>query len=437
VDQPTRYAFVEFNDPRAAATAVTLSGTEIEGRHLKVTMSHSAITSPPSASLRDGKYSISNYSRERAVESSKQSNNNSLSASSSSLNAISVGGGNNSGIATAVIQPPIAADAVERTIYVTSIDSQIMEHQLIDYFTYCGHINTHRLCGDDSHPTRFAFFEFSTREAAVAALSMNGTSLGRFSIKVSPSRTAIQPGTGPTSKAINYNTPHYQDQIARTVYVGGVDVNVTEDDLQEFFQEACGPVVKVALAGDSDHASRFAFIEFADGDARNKALSKSGTILASKTIRISASRTPILNGGKVYSADGTTYANQTGYTDDDLKSQMMGHYPPPPSSSETAISDVSASNEEQQNGFDGYNLLDDNKPTDTSSDDYDPWETQPEQTDKNLKRKRSNAYHSDEDEEKEDSNDAKRARYNDYGYSTTTYNTYDYYQNDKQEDDHM
>lgn len=351
-EQPTRYAFVEFADHKAAATAITLSGTEIEGRKWKVTPSHSAITSPPSVNLRDGTYMPPSYA------------NHSSGTNGSSTRANHQVESNRDN-----------TDQIERTIYITSIDTQISQQQLVDVFSYCGHITNHKICGDDSHPTRFAFVEFSTKEAVLEAIRMNGTSLGRYSIKVSRSRAPIQPGiASASSKNINYNTPHYQDQIARTVYVGSVDVSVTEDDLQEFFQQACGSVVKVALAGDSDHSARFAFVEFATPDSRNKALTLSGTKLADKAIRVNASRTPILSGGKSYL--GIEHSSNAMPSDHQYNNDSQGEHQSGGSYVHEAPEDVD-----------------------------DPWAAPSENN--SLKRKRSY------DEEEEHSEGMKRARYDD------------------------
>jgi len=360
-DQPTRYAFIEFAETAHAHSAISLSGTDLAGRKLKITMSHSPINSPPSSS-NSGNNRNNNSSSSSSSSSSDshhqnrshhhshhrhQRSNNDHSSPSPSNNNInsSSNSSNNSNMNNVNI-----ADAIERTVYVTNIDSQLKEEQLCEFFTYCGQINHYKICGDGKQPTRFAFFEFASRQFVNDALCLNDQFLGGHKIKVSKSRTAIQPNSQPqnnnqnnsssssmntnnnsnsssgnqnsggnnTSKnnnAQNYSTPHYQDQIGRTVYVGNVDVSVTEDDLYEFFNQLCGSVVKVALAGDSEHAARFAFVEFATTDSRNDALTKTGKILCNRSIRVNASRTPILGGGKTYSAGSVHYSNASSNQD--------------------------------------------------------------------------------------------------------------------------
>jgi RNA recognition motif-containing protein len=227
-------------------------------------------------------------------------------------------------------QGSVHSDATEKTIYVTNIDSQITEDQLYDFFNSYAHVDKYKLCGDTSHPTRFAFVEFSTREGAIEALQLNNSQIGAYNIKISPSRTAISNGSNRNgglsqhrnshrparesrSNSFNNSTPQHQEQVGRTVYVGNVDISITEDELQEFFHETCGPVSKVSLAGDSEHSARFAFIEFANTEARDKALTKSGVMLGNRIIRVNISRTPILGGGKTYSPESqTTYSNTPG-----------------------------------------------------------------------------------------------------------------------------
>jgi arginine/serine-rich splicing factor 12 len=47
----------------------------------------------------------------------------------------------------------------------------------MQFFAICGPITFCRLAGDESHPSRFAFIEFATKEAAQAAMMLNGSML--------------------------------------------------------------------------------------------------------------------------------------------------------------------------------------------------------------------------------------------------------------------
>jgi hypothetical protein len=49
------------------------------------------------------------------------------------------------------------------------------------------------VCGDPNSVLRFAFVEFTDEEGAHAALSLGGTMLGYYPVRVLPSKTAIVP----------------------------------------------------------------------------------------------------------------------------------------------------------------------------------------------------------------------------------------------------
>ncbi|ELR17076.1 RNA recognition motif domain containing protein [Acanthamoeba castellanii str. Neff] len=82
-------------------------------------------------------------------------------------------------------------DEIARTIYVGNVNSTITSEQLMQFFAICGPITFCRLAGDESHPSRFAFIEFATKEAAQAAMMLNGTMLLDRAVKVNHSKNPI------------------------------------------------------------------------------------------------------------------------------------------------------------------------------------------------------------------------------------------------------
>ncbi|KAF6142836.1 hypothetical protein GIB67_002700 [Kingdonia uniflora] len=79
-----------------------------------------------------------------------------------------------------------------------------------------------RVCGDPHSILRFAFVEFSDEHGARAALSLSGTMLGYYPVRVLPSKTAILP-VNPTF------LPRSEDEremCARTVYCTNIDKEV-------------------------------------------------------------------------------------------------------------------------------------------------------------------------------------------------------------------
>ncbi|KAL6005747.1 Poly(A) RNA polymerase cid11 [Asimina triloba] len=128
-------------------------------------------------------------------------------------------------------------EIIRRTVYVCDIDQQVTEEQLAGLFQCCGQVVDCRVCGDPNSVLRFAFIEFTDEEGARAALSLAGTMLGYYPVRVLPSKTAIAP-VNPTFLP-----------------------RVTQADVKLFFETICGEVYRLRLLGDYHHSTRIAFVE--------------------------------------------------------------------------------------------------------------------------------------------------------------------------------
>ncbi|KAG7600492.1 RNA recognition motif domain [Arabidopsis suecica] len=180
-------------------------------------------------------------------------------------------------------------DSIRRTVYVSDIDQSVTEEVLAGLFSSCGQVVDCRICGDPNSVLRFAFVEFSDDQGARSALSLGGTMIGYYPVRVLPSKTAILP-VNPTF------LPRSEDEremCTRTIYCTNVDKNATEDDVKSFFQSACGEVTRLRLLGDQVHSTRIAFVEFAMAESAVAALNCSGIVLGSQPIRVSPSKTPV------------------------------------------------------------------------------------------------------------------------------------------------
>ncbi|XP_051142470.1 polyadenylate-binding protein-interacting protein 11-like [Andrographis paniculata] len=180
-------------------------------------------------------------------------------------------------------------DVIRRTVYVSDIDHQVTEEQLAALFISCGQVVDCRVCGDPNSVLRFAFIEFTDEEGAKNALSLAGTMLGYYPVRVLPSKTAIAP-VNPTF------LPRSEDEremCARTIYCTNIDKKVTQADLKLFFESFCGEVRRLRLLGDYNHSTRIAFVEFVMAESAIAALNCSGAILGSLPIRVSPSKTPV------------------------------------------------------------------------------------------------------------------------------------------------
>ncbi|XP_010479939.1 PREDICTED: polyadenylate-binding protein-interacting protein 8-like isoform X1 [Camelina sativa] len=180
-------------------------------------------------------------------------------------------------------------DSIRRTVYVSDIDQSVTEEVLAGLFSSCGQVVDCRICGDPNSVLRFAFVEFSDDQGARAALTLGGTLIGFYPVRVLPSKTAILP-VNPTF------LPRSEDEremCTRTIYCTNVDKNATEDDVKTFFQSGCGEVTRLRLLGDQMHSTRIAFVEFAMAESAVAALNCSGLVLGSQPIRVSPSKTPV------------------------------------------------------------------------------------------------------------------------------------------------
>nr|XP_043631699.1 polyadenylate-binding protein-interacting protein 11-like [Erigeron canadensis] len=180
-------------------------------------------------------------------------------------------------------------DVIRRTVHVSDIDQQVTEEQLAALFINCGQVVDCRICGDPNSVLRFAFIEFTDEEGARNALSLAGTMLGYYPVRVLPSKTAIAP-VNPTF------LPRSEDEremCARTIYCTNIDKKVTQADVKLFFESFCGEVYRLRLLGDYHHSTRIAFVEFVMAESAISALNCSGAVLGSLPIRVSPSKTPV------------------------------------------------------------------------------------------------------------------------------------------------
>ncbi|KAG0460683.1 hypothetical protein HPP92_020980 [Vanilla planifolia] len=166
---------------------------------------------------------------------------------------------------------------------------RVTEEELATLFLNCGQVVDCRVCGDPNSVLRFAFIEFTDEEGANAALSLSGTMLGFYPVKVLPSKTAI----APVDPKFLPRSEDEREMCTRTIYCTNIDSVVTQAEVKVFFETVCGPVRHLRLLGDHHHATRIAFVEFARAESAVAALNCSGAIMGSLPLRVSPSKTPV------------------------------------------------------------------------------------------------------------------------------------------------
>ena len=100
-------------------------------------------------------------------------------------------------------------DLIARTVYVSGIDHEIEEEDLIHFFGMAGRVTACRIRGDTDHPSKFAFVEFSDLVGAQNSLQCTGCALGSGVIRVSRSKTAIQS----TAPRMAFNKIKNEDKV--------------------------------------------------------------------------------------------------------------------------------------------------------------------------------------------------------------------------------
>ncbi|CAD6247443.1 unnamed protein product [Miscanthus lutarioriparius] len=169
------------------------------------------------------------------------------------------------------------------------IERTVTEQKLAEVFSNCGQVVDCRICGDPHSVLRFAFIEFADDAGARAALTLGGTMLGYYPVRVLPSKTAILP----VNPKFLPRTEDEKEMVSRTVYCTNIDKKVTEDDVKGFFQQACGKVSRLRLLGDYVHSTCIAFVEFAEAESAIMALNFSGMVLGLLPIRHIRSLVPM------------------------------------------------------------------------------------------------------------------------------------------------
>jgi RNA recognition motif-containing protein len=101
-----------------------------------------------------------------------------------------------------------------------------------------------------------------------------------------PSMPAYDPGSMVKSSM------EHEELIARTIYVGNLSLQVTEEHIKHFFS-SCGTILFVKMAGRQPPA-RFAFVEFASKQAANTALTLTGSILLDCSLKVGKATNPII-----------------------------------------------------------------------------------------------------------------------------------------------
>ncbi|KAJ2882185.1 hypothetical protein H4R27_003610 [Coemansia aciculifera] len=183
INPEVQEALVEFQDAQNIKAALYLSGTELGDRALVVTED----TGLPAI----GTLGLGGAPRPTGAHAMPLANP-SVVAMMGRRTMHAIPANLASVIHPSILQfDPTKAEEISRTIYVGNIASNVVEQQLMDFFSACGPVAYVKMAGDGLQPTRFAFVEFADMPTAQAALQMNGMMLADRPLKVNHSKNAI------------------------------------------------------------------------------------------------------------------------------------------------------------------------------------------------------------------------------------------------------
>ncbi|KAL9652408.1 hypothetical protein ABK040_015993 [Willaertia magna] len=219
----------------------------------------------------------------------------------------------------------------KRTIFVSNISPQLTNDKLRQFFSYCGEIESMEELSSEMTKYKIIFVD---EIGAQKAAKLNGTPMLGFKLNIVGATSELQNASlsaaveesqqassksaeilmdaskESSNKLLNpfiqqigdsnvdanlvYSTGDVEKdkEIARTVYIGNIDQRVTPSDLVDLFS-ICGPISYIKMAGDDKHPCRFAFIEFLEIEAANKAMQMTGELLVDKAIKVNRSRKAI------------------------------------------------------------------------------------------------------------------------------------------------
>jgi len=185
-------------------------------------------------------------------------------------------------------------DSPEHTIFVGDLAGEVTDYILQETFKAVyqsvkgAKVVTDRTTGRSKG---YGFVKFGDeREQQRAMTEMNGVLCSTRPMRIGPAANK-KPMTSPTQGASYQNPQGNQgesDPNNTTIFVGGLDPNVTDDQLKQVFSQY-GELVHVKIPV----GKRCGFVQFADRSCAEQALSNlNGTMLGGQSVRLSWGRSP-------------------------------------------------------------------------------------------------------------------------------------------------
>ncbi|KAK3433404.1 hypothetical protein EUGRSUZ_D01310 [Eucalyptus grandis] len=206
-----------------------------------------------------------------------------------------------------------ADDTPDYTIFVGDLASDVTDYMLQEMFRgRYPSVRSAKVVMDrlTSRTKGYGFVKFGDESEQIRAMSeMNGVFLSTRPMRIGLA-TNKKIATGQQYQKASYQntqvTPNETDPNNKTVFVGGLDPNVTDDHLRQVFGQY-GEIVQVKIPP----GKRCGFVQFADRSCAEEALRMlNGTQLGGQNIRLSWGRSPA---NKQPQSDPSQYGGYYGY----------------------------------------------------------------------------------------------------------------------------
>jgi RNA recognition motif-containing protein len=237
---PARFAFIEFATVQQAQTACSMSGTQLRGKPIKVAIAKNPITTP---------YSVN------AAQAATENRGSYTQQTSNYYSAYAQ-------------QPLTTADSSQ----------------------YYGNYSAYATMGATGASTGLAGYSGYAGNYATYGYDTTGMASAYTSAGVMPVANAYSSAVAATATASSGG----KDPLKRTVYVAGVDREVNEQTVLNFFSQ-CGEITNYRFCMGQPY--KFAFIEFATHEGALAAIKCTGSVLGSCTLKISFSKSAIQQTG--------------------------------------------------------------------------------------------------------------------------------------------
>jgi len=170
------------------------------------------------------------------------------------------------------------------TIFVGGLSFQAGEEDVKEFFSEFGTVVSVRIPvhSDTGRKKGLAFVEFSSPAEAQAALAKDQAEMmGRY-LNVNISTSQARGSSAPRNQQLSEKPAG-----CKTVFVGNLSWQASEDDLRHAFAE-CGPIDNVRIAWDmeNDRSKGFGHVEFSTEEAVENAVKMTGTEVAGRQIRV-------------------------------------------------------------------------------------------------------------------------------------------------------